>query len=346
MNHTHDLRAPGDLMLDLVGLVLTPEEKVLLANPQVGGVILFARNYKDPEQVRALNDAIRACNPALLIAVDQEGGRVQRLRDGYTRLPPMSVFSRIQAQDPARAVLQAKECGWLMAAEVLSAGFDFSFAPVLDLDSGISAVIGNRAFASNPGDVSILAGAFMQGMHCAGMATTGKHFPGHGNVGADSHTDIPVDTRSLEAIREQDLQPFAACLPVLDAVMPAHVIYEQADSRCAGFSPFWLQTVLRGELGFDGVIFSDDLAMAGAAAAGDIEARVDAALEAGCDMVLVCNDRPLALAALRRLEARAEPANPRLSRMRRKSDGTRALLLESERWQAASAMAKALGDVA
>lgn len=346
MNYTSERKAPGVLMLDLEGLVLTAEEQELLVHPQAGGVILFARNYASPQQVRDLNDAIRACNPALLIAVDQEGGRVQRLREGYTRLPPMGVFAGQLRSDPEQALHCARECGWLMAAEVLSAGFDFSFAPVLDLDVGISAVIGNRAFGSTPADVVPLANAFMQGMHAAGMATTGKHFPGHGNVGADSHTDIPVDTRPLQTIREQDLQPFAACLDQLDAVMPAHVIYAQADSRCAGFSPFWLQTVLRGELGFDGIIFSDDLAMAGAAAAGGIEARVDAAMEAGCDMVLVCNDRPLALAALRHLDKRAEPANPRLARMRRQQDHSRAALLQSERWMSARGLLQALGATA
>jgi len=344
MNHSSELMAPGVLMLDLEGLALTAKEQELLGHPQVGGVILFARNYANPQQVRELNEAIRACNPALLIGVDQEGGRVQRLRESYTRLPPMGVFAGLLREEPAKALLCARECGWLMAAEMLSAGFDFSFAPVLDLNAGISAVIGNRAFGSTPGEVAALANAFMQGMHAAGMATTGKHFPGHGNVGADSHTDIPIDTRSLQTIRDQDLQPFSACLGQLDAVMPAHVIYSQADSRCAGFSPFWLQTVLRGELGFDGVIFSDDLAMAGAAAAGDIEARVDAAIQAGCDMVLVCNDRAMALAALQRLEQRSEPANPRLARMRRQQDFDREILMNSERWLMARDMIQALGS--
>jgi len=336
MTEPSALPAPGALMLDLEGLTLSVEEETLLIHPQVGGVILFARNYADPLQVRALNDAIRRCNPSLLIAVDQEGGRVQRLREGYTRLPAMRVFANLRDQALARQAVH--ECGWLMAAEMLSAGFDFSFAPVLDLDAGISAVIGNRAFGSSADEVAALAGEFMRGMRDAGMATTGKHFPGHGNVGADSHTDIPIDSRSLKTIREQDLRPFAACLEVLDAVMPAHVIYEQADPRCAGFSPFWLQTVLRGELGFDGVIFSDDLAMAGAAAAGGLEARVDAALEAGCDMVLVCNDRPLALAALKHLERRAQPGNSRLARMRRKQDFDRESLLSAKRWQDARAL--------
>lgn len=334
---------PGVLMLDLAGLELTQDEHALLRDPQVGGVILFARNVASVPQVQALNAAIRACNPALLIAVDQEGGRVQRLRDGYTRLPPMRVFAAQWERDHELAEDRAHECGWLMAAEMLSAGFDFSFAPVLDLDAGVSAVIGDRAFGREPEQVTALAGAFMRGMRAAGMATTGKHFPGHGSVSADSHTDIPVDSRLLALIREQDLRPFAACAPFMDAVMPAHVIYEQADSRCAGFSPFWLQAVLRGELGFEGVIFSDDLAMAGAATAGGIEARVDAALDAGCDMVLVCNDRDMALAALAHLHARQQPASPRLSRMRRRDNPARETLLASARWTRARAMIDALG---
>lgn len=337
---------PGVLMLDLAGLELTPQECELLREPHVGGVILFARNVASAAQVRALNEAIRACNPALLIAVDQEGGRVQRLREGYTRLPPMRVFAAQWERDPALAERQAHECGWLMAAEMLSAGFDFSFAPVLDLDAGVSAVIGDRSFGRAPEQVAGLAGAFMRGMREAGMATTGKHFPGHGSVSADSHTDIPGDPRPLALIREQDLRPFAACLPYMDAVMPAHVIYEQADARCAGFSPFWLQTVLRGEFGFTGVIFSDDLAMAGAATAGGIEARVDAALDAGCDMVLVCNDREMALAALAHLRTRQQPASARLARMRRRHDQEREALLASARWQKARATIDALGGQA
>ncbi len=325
-------RAPGVLMLDLHGLHLQADERDLLRSPQVGGVILFARNYADPEQLRALTTEIRACNPGLLIAVDQEGGRVQRLQKGYTRLPPMLRFSRCWDEDAGLAIEQAMQCGWLMAAEVLASGIDFSFAPVLDLHTGLSQVIGNRAFAADPERVSILASAFMSGMHNAGMATTGKHFPGHGNVAADSHTDIPVDTRNISQIREQDLQPFARCVGLLDAVMPAHVIYAKVDPACAGFSKYWLQTVLRGELGFDGVIFSDDLVMAGAAAAGGMEQRIDAALGAGCDMILVCNDRAQALRALAHLENLQVPDNPRLTRMQRRQRWTPELLEQSEQW--------------
>lgn len=330
--------APGVLMLDLMGTQLSVDEEALLASPVVGGVILFARNYESPEQVQALNSAIRACNPQILIAVDQEGGRVQRLIEGYTKLPSMGVFAAQWREAPERTQALARQVGWLMAAEMLSAGFDFSFAPVLDINIGLSQVIGERAFGSDPVQVAALANAFMAGMHEAGMATTGKHFPGHGSVVADSHLELPVDDRSLEDIRTTDLAAFVACRDALDAVMPAHVIYPQVDPDCAGFSTFWLQDILRGEMGFDGVIFSDDLVMAGAAAVGGIEARVDAALNAGCDMVLVCNDRPMALAAKAHLEAgRAQP-NPRLARMQRRKMWQREELMRSASWIEARAV--------
>jgi len=289
---------PGILMLDLEGPELTGDERQLLGEPAVGGVILFARNVQDRQQVSALVADIRRCRQNLLIAVDQEGGRVQRLRDGFTRLPAMARFGELFATDPSRALSLSHDCGWLMASEVLATGIDFSFAPVLDLGRPVSDVIGDRAFSETPGTAAALALEFMRGMKSAGMATTGKHFPGHGGVAADSHTDIPVDSRPLSELRNEDMRPFVDCLPLLDAIMPAHVIYSAVDDNCAGFSPYWLQTVLRGELGFDGVIFSDDLVMAGAAAVGNMADRVDAALLAGCDMLLVCNNRPLALEAL------------------------------------------------
>lgn len=333
-------------MLDLADTVLTDEERELLRSPVVGGVILFSRNCRDPEQVQALNAEIRACKPEILIAVDQEGGRVQRLRKGYTRLPPMNRLAQLWQQDRIVAAALSEQAGWLMAAEMLSAGFDFSFAPVLDLNTGLSEVIGDRAFGSTPEQVTELARAFMRGMHEAGMATTGKHFPGHGSVRADSHLALPVDDRPLEQIRAFDLQPFVACTDLLDGIMPAHVLYEAVDPHCAGFSPFWLQTILRQEMGFDGVIFSDDLVMAGAAAAGDIRQRVDAALTAGCDMVLVCNDREMALQAKTHLEAVAPAGNPRLARMRRARSWNREDLLVSDDWQQARARIDALMEAA
>lgn len=309
---------PGILMLDLDGTELTADERILLAEPAVGGVILFARNVQDREQVTRLVADIRSCRPELLIAVDQEGGRVQRLREGFTRLPPMAHFGEMYAHDPKRALALSRDCGWLMASEVLATGIDFSFAPVLDLGRPISRVIGNRAFSESPAVTAALATEFLKGMKAAGMASTGKHFPGHGGVAADSHTDIPKDTRSLTDIRNEDMLPFVECMPLLDAIMPAHVIYPAADANCAGFSPYWLQTVLRGELGFEGVIFSDDLVMAGAATVGGMAERVDAALEAGCDMLLVCNSRELALEALNHIYRRkhAPVTNRRLARMR------------------------------
>jgi len=290
----------GSLMLDIGGTWLTAEDRQLLRQPEVAGLILFARNIESPRQVRELSMAIRAVRPDLLLAVDQEGGRVQRLRQGFVRLPAMAA---IAAKSNAEQL--AEHCGWLMATEVLAVGLDLSFAPVLDLDYQRSAVVGTRSFHGDPQRAALLAGAFIRGMAAAGMAATGKHFPGHGWAEADSHVAIPVDERSLEQIRAADLQPFALLSQQLAAVMPAHVIYPQVDNQPAGFSRCWLQDILRGELQFKGVIFSDDLSMAGAHVVGDAASRIEAALTAGCDMGLVCNDRAaaeLALSALQRLQ--------------------------------------------
>lgn len=301
----------GSLMVDVAGTWLTAEDRHLLRQPEVGGLIIFARNIEHPRQVRELSASIRAIRPDLLLAVDQEGGRVQRLRQGFVRLPAMrSIADRPDAEALAR------HCGWLMATEVLAVGLDLSFAPVLDLDHGRSAVVGTRAFEGDPEYAARLAGAFICGMNEAGMAATGKHFPGHGWAEADSHVAIPTDERSLESIRAHDLVPFARLSRQLAAVMPAHVIYPQVDAQPAGFSRRWLQEILRGELGFDGMIFSDDLSMAGAHVAGDAASRIEAALGAGCDMGLVCNDRAsaeLALSAAQRLNV---SPSPRLARMR------------------------------
>ena len=301
-------------MLDIAGTWLTAEDRQILRQPQVAGLILFARNIEDPRQVRELSAAIRAVRPDLLLAVDQEGGRVQRLRQGFVRLPAMRALA-----DNPNAEHLAEQCGWVMATEVLAAGLDLSFAPVLDLDHQRSAVVGSRSFEGDAQRATLLAGAFIRGMNAAGMAATGKHFPGHGWAEADSHVAIPVDERSLEKIRAVDLQPFAQLSQKLAAVMPAHVIYPQVDSQPAGFSRRWLQDILRVELAFDGVIFSDDLSMAGAHVVGDAACRIEAALTAGCDMGLVCNDRAaaeLALSALQRLKV--EPPKG-LGRMRRQA---------------------------
>ncbi|MCY1265374.1 beta-N-acetylhexosaminidase [Pseudomonas jessenii] len=304
----------GSLMVDVAGTWLTAEDRQLLRQPEVGGLIIFARNIEHPRQVRELSAAIRAIRPDLLLAVDQEGGRVQRLRQGFVRLPAMRAIA-----DNPNAEYLAEQCGWIMAAEVLAVGLDLSFAPVLDLDYQRSAVVGTRSFEGDPERAALLAGAFIRGMNSAGMAATGKHFPGHGWAEADSHVAIPNDERSLDEIRANDLVPFAKLSKQLAAVMPAHVIYPQVDSQPAGFSRRWLQDILRGELQFDGVIFSDDLSMAGAHVVGDAASRIEAALTAGCDMGLVCNDRAaaeLALSAAQRLKVKP---SERIARMRGQS---------------------------
>lgn len=309
----------GALMLDLEGITLTAAEKELVAHPHVGGIILFARNYQNVAQVTALVQALRAIRPELIIAVDQEGGRVQRFREGFVALPPMKVFGDLYETDPDLARQRSYQCGWLMASEVLATGVDISFAPILDVDCGISEVIGNRAFHADPQIAVKLLREFIRGMHDAGMAATGKHFPGHGSVAADSHIALPVDDRSWNEIEAHDLLPFVALARELQGIMPAHVIYSKIDPNPAGFSSFWLQDILRERLKFDGVIFSDDLSMEGAVATGSFSERAYAALDAGCDMVLVCNHRAGALEVLAALEKRGEfPVQSRFDALRGK----------------------------
>jgi len=292
----------GPLMLDIEGQTLTSQEKELIAQKEVGGVILFARNYDNKSQLEVLISAIRKVKPELLIAVDHEGGRVQRFREGFTRIPAMGDIGGLYDTDPDGAIEIAQSCGWLIGSELLSVEVDLCFAPVLDIDFGLSKVIGDRSFHRKPEVITILAGAFIKGLNEAGMAAVGKHFPGHGGVVADSHLEIPVDSRSEQTIRDNDLLPFEALAKQLAGVMPAHVIYDQVDPKPAGFSSYWLREVLRKELKFDGVIFSDDLTMEGASAVGGFEERTKQALDAGCDMVLVCNDRQGALVVLEYLQ--------------------------------------------
>lgn len=282
----------GPVMADIGGLTLTDEERERLQHPAVGAVILFARNYESPEQLEYLTETIHALRePRLLIAVDQEGGRVQRFRDGFTSLPPARSFGERYDKDRQQGIEDAATAGWLMAVELLQLGIDFSFAPVADIDSGRSSVIGNRAFHSDPEVAGRLAMAFMQGMHKAGMAATAKHFPGHGCVQGDSHHVIPVDDRNFDEIAETDLPPFQTMIDHgVEGIMTAHVIYRQVDEQPPTFSHYWLQDVLRGEMGYQGLIFSDDLSMEGASVAGGPLERAQKAMQAGCDMVLVCND--------------------------------------------------------
>ena len=332
---------PGPLMLDLEGTVVSTSERDLLRHPQVGGVILFARNVVDRRQVMALTAEIRGLRPDILIAVDQEGGRVQRLRDGFTRFPPMAALGRALAQD-ADGERLVRDCGWVLAAEVIASGLDFSFAPVLDVDDGHCQVIADRAFAGDPDLASRAAGLFIEGLREAGMAVTGKHFPGHGGVTADSHLETPRDSRTLDALEARDLIPFRALLAELDAVMPAHIVFPEVDDSCVGFSRRWLQDILRGELGFDGVIFSDDLSMKGADVAGGYPQKVAAALAAGCDMALVCNNRAGALEALAYLEQAPPPASSRLARMAARRQWDWQTLENAERRLATAARLSAL----
>lgn len=281
----------GPLMIDVEGLQLTAAETEKLRDPRIGGVILFSRNFASTEQLKDLTRSIHAARtPGLLIAVDQEGGRVQRFRDGFTELPSARLLGRQYDLDRNSARRLANACGWTMAAELLDSGIDVSFAPVVDLDLGFSDVIGDRAFHRDPEAVASLATAFMQGMRDAGMMAVAKHFPGHGAVIADSHHELPEDHRDYDELAD-DLLPYGRLIANgLHGVMMAHVRYPAIDRRIASLSPYWLQTELRRKLGFTGVIFSDDLSMSAAASAGDMPARVNEALSAGADMALICND--------------------------------------------------------
>lgn len=325
--------APGPLMLDLEGLELSAEERDLIAQPLVGGLIFFARNYRDPEQLRQLVAEIRRIRPGLLLAVDQEGGRVQRLKNGFTELPAMQRFLPHYRAEPETTLQLVRDAGWLMAAEILAMDIDFSFAPVLDVDDDYCSVIADRSFSGRADEVTALAGAFIAGMHEAGMAVTGKHFPGHGAVRGDSHLLLPVDERSWNEIVARDWQPFQVLAGTLDAVMPAHIVFSQLDSQAVGFSRFWLQNKLRGELAFEGVIFSDDLSMEGAAVGGSYGDRAELALAAGCDMVLVCNNRNGALEVLERLRNKPDLNVSRLPTMRKRRDWTWDTLQSQLRWK-------------
>ncbi|MDR0234241.1 MAG: beta-N-acetylhexosaminidase [Zoogloeaceae bacterium] len=305
----------GPFIVDLEGESLNEAERFRLNHPEVGGLILFSRNYQSVAQLAALIREVRACRssslPPLLIAVDHEGGRVQRFREGFTRLPPMRRLGERWEEDADAALREARQIGYLLAAELRAVGVDFSFTPVLDLDYGVSGVIGDRAFHGNPDGVIALAGSLIEGLRQGGMASCGKHFPGHGAVVADSHLETPVDTRELVELAG-DLKPFRT-LP-LAAVMPAHVIYPKVDARTACFSEVW-HRYLRRELGFEGAVFSDDLSMQGAGMAGDMLARAHAAYAAGCDMLLICNAPEEAEKVLR--DWRIAPDQARSERIRR-----------------------------
>jgi len=326
----------GPLMIDLAGSELTAEDRELLHHPLVGGVLLFTRNYVDPAQLSALVGAVHAeRTPPLIVAVDQEGGRVQRFRTGFSALPPPRRIGHEFDLEPRAGLALARSMGWLMGAELRAHGVDVSFAPCVDLDRGVSEVIGDRAFHASAEAVSQLAVAWMHGMREAGMAATAKHFPGHGAVVADSHLTLPVDRRPLDDL-SADLAPYQRLIANgLPAVMVAHVLFPAVDSHPASLSARWIRDVLRGELGFQGVVFTDDLSMGGAAAAyGDVIARARQALSAGCDMLPVCNNRASVLELLARLDVEPQPASSlRLVRLHGRAGApARAALEASPEW--------------
>ena len=333
----------GPLMVDIAGCDLTAEDRELLTSPQVGGVILFARNYRSPAQVAALVSAIHALRaPPLLVAVDQEGGRVQRFREGFTSLPPLRSIGRQYDLNPRAALALAHTAGWLMASEVRATGVDFSFAPVVDLDYGVSEIIGDRSLHSDPEVVAQLAIAYAAGMRAAGMPATAKHFPGHGAVVADSHTALPIDRRTLVDL-DGDLLPYRRLIDNhLSAVMAAHVVFTQVDAVPASLSRVWITRILRGEMGFHGCVFADDLTMAGAAAFGGIAERAQMALDAGCDVLPICNDRKAAIAVLDEIRTRgADPASQaRLVRMHGRGDHSD--LFAGAQWRAAVVQVQSL----
>jgi len=283
---------PGPAVVDILGTVLTDEDRERIRHPAAGAVILFARNYESPEQLALLcEDIERQREPALPICVDHEGGRVQRFREGFTAIPAMRELGRLWDRDREKGRAAAEAIGYIIGAELGAVGVDFSFVPVLDLDYGGSSVIGDRAIHFDPTAVGALAAQLISGLSAAGVAAVGKHFPGHGFAAADSHVAVPTDERPVKEVLRKDVLPYRAAIEAgLAAVMPAHVIFPQADAEPAGYSKYWLQDVLRGKLGFHGLVFSDDLSMEGACVAGGPPERARAALAAGCDMVLLCND--------------------------------------------------------
>lgn len=331
----------GPVMLDIEGLALSPADRDLLRERAVGGVILFARNFESVEQVTDLVAEIRALrSPPLLIAVDHEGGRVQRFREGFSPIPPMRHIGREYDRDRESGLKIARQAGWLIASELRAAGIDLGFAPCVDLDWGISEIIGNRSFHRNPEAVSDLAEAFARGLRSAGMAAVAKHFPGHGAVVADSHVRLPVDRRDYGSILD-DMRPYERMMNtgVVAGVMLAHIVYREIDEMPAGFSEYWIQRELRARLGFGGAVFCDDLTMKATSNYGRMRERARLALEAGCDMILVCNDRDAAHEAVDALNDYSNPLSlVRLARLHGTGQVQRETLLASDEWQAANAL--------
>ena len=329
----------GPVMLDIDGPALTPADRDLLREPAVGGLILFSRNYESAAQITDLVAEVRSLrSPPLLIAVDHEGGRVQRFRDEFTAMPPMREIGRLYDEDAEEGLQMARQAGWLIASELRAVGIDLAFAPCVDLDWGVSEIIGNRAFHRKADVVADIAGAFARGMRSAGMAAVAKHFPGHGAVVADSHLALPTDRREYGLILD-DMRPYERMIGtgVVAGVMLAHIVYREVDELPAGFSPYWIQQELRLRLGFGGAVLCDDLSMKATQAFGTMPERARLALDAGCDMVLVCNDR---MAAQKTVTALQDYSNPlslvRLARLHGTGSTLRESLLAGEQWQAAN----------
>ena len=327
----------GPVMLDIDGLSLSPADRDLLKEPAVGGVILFSRNFESAAQIADLVSDIRALrSPTLLIAVDHEGGRVQRFRQGFTAVPPMRRIGREYDRDAESGLRAARQAGWVIGSELRAAAIDLCFAPCLDLDWGVSEIIGNRAFHAKPEVVAELASAFSRGLHSAGMAAVGKHFPGHGAVLTDSHLKLPIDHRDYSVVLD-DMRPYERLIGngALAGVMLAHIVYEKIDAQPAGFSDYWIQRELRSRLGFGGAVFCDDLSMQATRDYGNMAERSRLALRAGCDMVLVCNNRD---AAHQAVDALNEYSNPlslvRLARLHGTGHPLRETLRASDEWQA------------
>lgn len=330
----------GPVMLDINGTALSPADRELLREPAVGGVILFTRNYESPAQIADLVAEIRALrSPPLLIAVDHEGGRVQRFRDGFSEIPPMRHIGHAYDADTEQALVIARKAGWLIASELRAAGIDLCFAPCVDLDWGVSEIIGDRAFHANPDVVGELAAAFCRGLRSAGMAAVAKHFPGHGSVIADSHLKLPVDRREYGMVLD-DMRPYEKLISngLVAGVMLAHIVYREMDALPAGFSPFWIERELRSRFAFGGAVFCDDLSMKATRDYGSMPERASRALAAGCDMVLVCNDRSAAEEAVAALNEYSNPLSlVRLARLHGTGHPLRETLLASDEWQQAHA---------
>ena len=324
----------GPVMLDVAGYELDEEDRRRLCHPQTGGVILFSRNYRDPQQLAQLCQQIHGLRePRLIVSVDHEGGRVQRFREGFQAIPAMGSLGELYDNDAAQALRLAEVFAWMMSAELLHYGIDLSFAPVLDIGDPVSSVIGDRAFHRNPEAIAHLANAWVRGMRKAGMEAVGKHFPGHGSVEGDSHHVMPFDRRPFDEIEALDLVPFRRVINThLAGIMMAHVIYDQVDALAAGYSRYWIETVLRGQLEFDGVVFSDDLSMSGAESVGGYAERAQQALAAGCDILLVCNNPDGADEVLDSLRDYSSPAT-QLRMVRLHGQDAHVQLFDSREWQ-------------